>query len=76
MMAVAKVTRTSAIIELTMDEEEASVLMDIMNRIGGDPEKSRRGSANRIRMALNKAGIKGTDRNDIQFGFHAIYFVE
>lgn len=61
-------------IELTLTEEEAQVLQDILNRIGGSPDGVR-GLADNIGKALTLQGVlsPGYETED---GYSAIYFVD
>ena len=50
-----EIKQTAYCLELT--KEEAETLDMILNRVGGDPKKSRRGYAENIRQALKRIGI-------------------
>jgi hypothetical protein len=62
-------------VTLELTPEEAQVLVDITDFIGGDSCKSRRKFSDAIRYALMYAGINPPDRvNDISRGVQRIYF--
>lgn len=55
------------VIILTLSEEEARFLQDIMNTIGGDREKSRRKYEESITSALRESGVTlWGNNNDIE----------
>jgi len=52
---------------LTLSEDEARFLLDIMNRIGGNPVTTRRLHEKEISVALGRAGLSlFGDCNDLQ----------
>lgn len=53
---------TKIVLELT--EEEASVLLRVANKIGGDPTTTRRGSIENIRRALCSVRVTSPDYTD------------
>jgi hypothetical protein len=57
---------------LHLTDEEATCLLDIFYRVGGNPDTSRRGIADGMSSALHKAGVqrlnKGTSEGDIYQG--------
>ncbi len=62
-------------ITLLLTPEEAQFLYDVMCRIGGDPEKSRKRYADTIIEGLKANGIKGWNPpDDIDKMQRAIYF--
>ena len=46
-------------IVLNISREEAQTLADILHRIGGDPQTSRRQLVNNMKIALSASGIMG-----------------
>ena len=62
-------------VQLTLKYEEAQILIDISDRIGGSPQLSRRLLSHNIRRALYEVGVLGQGTHDIcQRGAGAIYF--
>jgi hypothetical protein len=59
---------------LELSPEEATFLLDLTCRIGGDPETSRRGIADRLRTALRAAGAHESNRDDITEHLGGIHF--
>lgn len=58
-MAKSNVTTvTKKEITLTLDEDEAEALVDILYCVGGSPDKSPRGKASAVTRALESAGVK------------------
>lgn len=53
------VTPPTTIDLLGMTEAEADALLCIMRKIGGNPDKSSRGVADRVTEALRAVGVKG-----------------
>jgi hypothetical protein len=51
--------------DLSLSAEEAEALHDILRRIGGPPDLSRRGLIEGIVLALAKNDVKHTDGSDI-----------
>lgn len=64
------------VITLALNRAEATILMDIFSRIGGDPETTRRGLVDNMNDALRKIGVWGTDQKDMDDKNRAIYFNE
>jgi hypothetical protein len=56
MKVIKKIEVASYILEL--DKEEAQFLSDLCRRIGGDPTRSRRRIADRLRKVLGSAGVE------------------
>jgi len=62
---MAKATKVSAktvVVEpekfvLELSTDEAQMLVDVLNRVGGHPEKTDRGHADSVRLALERKGI-------------------
>lgn len=50
---------------LSLSKDQASFLVDILYRIGGVPETTRRKIADEICTSLKAIGIKGTERRDM-----------
>lgn len=66
----------TSVVNLELSGEEADLLVDILSRIGGNPERTRRGIADRIHEALEDAGVTGAGRDDIDSNHRAIYFFD
>lgn len=64
------------VVELTLSEEEATILLDICNNIEGHLVETRRGLSDNIGRALRKAGVKGyLERGEPNSDFRgSIYF--
>jgi hypothetical protein len=60
--ATVEVTK-SVTVKLTVSEEEAQTLRDILANVGGDPKKSQRKHANNISNALDDAGLVRSSYN-------------
>jgi hypothetical protein len=69
------ITHREVTVTLELDEDEAILLRDIMNRIGG-LASTRRGIADRIKNALAEAGIYESDLEDTDPSQSVIYFTE
>ena len=61
-------------VQLTLTYEEAQILIDIGDRIGGSPILSRRLLSDNIRRALAEVGVLGQGTHDIHNINRAIYF--
>lgn len=64
---------------LRLTRDEADFLADILDRVGGNPEKSRRRYQHEISDALVGAGIRGTSYGDVsatEGGPGSIYFTD
>ena len=62
-------------VQLTLKYEEAQLLIDISDRIGGSYQLSRRRLSDNIRRALAEVGVLGQGTNDIGTASPgAIYF--
>ena len=57
-MAKAKVIKQSGELTLTLDGNEAQFLADLLAKVGGHPEYSRRRYADAITASMQDAGIK------------------
>lgn len=60
-------------VTLKLTGDEAKMIRDILYRVGGSPDTSRRGMADAIASALDDAGVHGSDEDDIRKG-STIYF--
>lgn len=58
---------------LNLSVREAEVLVNILNKIGGSPERSARGVARAILLALKEAGAKPSD-DEVERSACGIYF--
>lgn len=63
-MAQVKITQVK-IISLELSENEAQTLADVVNACLGSMETSRRKHSNEIWSALNRAGFRGIEVNDM-----------
>lgn len=63
-MAKAKVIRINPSVMLELSCEEAEFILDVMRKIGGYSDKSRRRHADTILRELRSAGVSQTDRFD------------
>ena len=66
-------------VRLTMSMDEAKALRAVLNRIGGNPEKSRRGLTEAISRALAEAGVKyqlgdGADLHGYNCSYGSMFF--
>ena len=62
-------------VQLTLKYEEAQILIDISDRIGGSYQLSRRLLSDNIRRALCEIGVRGQGTQDMNCeGAGAIYF--
>ena len=48
---------------LVMDANEAAALYRILMKVGGDPDRTRRGLADNIRLALASTGLRDSGRD-------------
>lgn len=64
----------TTVMALTLDGDEAEFLLDLMQKIGGDPTTTRRKYADRIRHVLYDAGIRRSDKEDTKGNLSSIYF--
>lgn len=59
---VTTMTKWTPMVQLTLTEEQAQFLKDILSKVGGDPFKTRRAVGDQISAALGKAGFRFTER--------------
>ena len=73
-MANARIVKEVATIHLELSEDEAQAMADVLQRVGGDPKKSRRKYMDQLRWALEGVGMKGRGQSDVTNNHGAIYF--
>ena len=66
MAKASKVEKIVSEVSIILSGDEAITLCDILNRIGGCPDTSRRAHTDAILWALEKINIGTTNRKDIR----------
>lgn len=68
-------TKTEITYTIVLSEDEANTLVDILARIGGLYETTRRRYADSIFQALENSGAYGTENEDVHDEYNTISFV-